>query len=265
MVALLMFLAFQFIGQAAVQTMAFLNHSHDPIGDSVAWALAISSLATIAAMLLMSPFRMIDDYKRVGCSNKDAIMALVILLLSIVAATAINDKIDRIFNLDMANEYKQLFNKLLSSPVGIVAICLLGPVSEEMVFRGGVMKPLLQRKVRPWTAILASAALFAVVHGNLVQMIFALMMGVVMGVIYYRTQSLILTSVAHIANNSVSALILLKYPELDNWNPEQMLGPIMFYILVAVIVVALYVLIRHFWHNTSDMEGKFVLDHTFKI
>lgn len=265
MVAILMYLAFQFMGQATVQTVAFLNHSNDPVGDSLAWALTISSIVTIIAMLLLPPYKILDEYKRVGCSGKYMAIGLIVLLLTLMAAIAINDQVDRVFGLEMGNEYEEIFDRLIKSPVGLLAICVLGPICEEIVFRGGVMKPLLQRKVNPWTAIWVSAIIFAVVHGNLVQMIYALMVGLVMGIIYYRTASLILTSVAHIINNSVSAWVLLTHPEWNDLDPETIFGPLMFYILLFVLIFAVVVLLRHFWYKTSDMKGKFEIDNIYKL
>ena len=265
MVAILMYLACQFMGQATVQTVAFLNHSNDPVGDSLAWALTISSIVSIIAMVVLPPYKILDDYKRVGCSKKNVAIAMVVLMLTLIFATALNDKVDRVFGLEMGNEYEKIFNTLIKSPVGLIAICLLGPVCEEIVFRGGVMKPLLQRKVKPWTAIWVSAIIFAVVHGNLVQMLYALMVGLVMGIIYYRTASLILTSIAHIINNSVSAWILLNHPEWNDLNPETIFGPLMYYVLLVVLAVAVVMLLRHFWYKTSDMKRKFEIDNIYKL
>lgn len=89
-------------------------------------------------------------------------------------------------------------------------VCVLAPVFEELLCRGIILRGLLTR-MRPGWAILLSAALFAVMHGNVWQGFGALVLGALLGYAYYRTGSLFLTMLMHAANN-VFSLILLKTP-----------------------------------------------------
>ena len=70
----------------------------------------------------------------------------------------------------------------------LIYSCLLAPVCEELCFRW-----MLLRRLRPWGdgfALCASALLFALVHGNLYQMIYAFAVGMVLGGILLRTGSI---------------------------------------------------------------------------
>ena len=60
---------------------------------------------------------------------------------------------------------EQQFDALQSGWLGIVAITLLGPILEELLFRGGATKALLER-YSPRKAIFLSALLFGVFHLN---------------------------------------------------------------------------------------------------
>jgi len=78
----------------------------------------------------------------------------------------------------------------------------VGPVSEEIIFRGIIMKALLQRTL-PAIAIAASAAIFAVFHVSVAHMPAAFTLGLAVGYSYYFTRSLVPGMVGHAAWNLV--------------------------------------------------------------
>ena len=88
----------------------------------------------------------------------------------------------------------------------LVYSCLLDPVCEELCFRG-----MLLRRLRPWGdgfALCASALLFALVHGNLYQMLYAFAVGLVLGGIFLYTGNLKGCMLLHVGVNFVSAGLL---------------------------------------------------------
>ena len=88
----------------------------------------------------------------------------------------------------------------------LVYSCLLAPVCEELCFRWMIL-----RRLRPWGdgfALCASALLFALVHGNLYQMIYAFAVGMVLGGILLRTGSIKGCILLHAGANFVSAGLL---------------------------------------------------------
>ena len=87
---------------------------------------------------------------------------------------------------------------------GIIAIAVVGPVVEELVFREAILGHLLRGGVDKWSAIIVSALLFGVVHGNPIQIPFAIAVGLIFGLIYYRMRNVVLTSIIHIVNNSIA-------------------------------------------------------------
>ena len=96
--------------------------------------------------------------------------------------------------------------ELLSSPLGLIAIGILLPIAEEMLFRGAVLHSLLdwdKLRSKPWLAILLSAVFFGLFHLNPAQMPTAFLMGWFLGWLCYRTGSLIPGMVVHIFNNSL--------------------------------------------------------------
>lgn len=97
---------------------------------------------------------------------------------------------------------------LARRPLGILAIALLGPMAEEVCFRGAIIGGMLRDGRHPWSAIVVSAVLFGLIHLNPAQIPFATAMGVVFGMLYVRTGSLLLPMLVHIVNNTASVVTI---------------------------------------------------------
>lgn len=114
----------------------------------------------------------------------------------------------------MPESYEQVFSGIMSKPSGYLAVGILAPLVEEVVFRGAVLRRLLQAfggKLH-WLAIFISAVLFGLVHGNLAQFIHALILGCVLGWMYYRTQSVVPGIVLHWVNNTIAYVTFYMMP-----------------------------------------------------
>ena len=99
----------------------------------------------------------------------------------------------------MPKAMEQLFEDIMREPLGYVAIGIVSAVAEEVVFRGAVLRRLLDMSDERWhwAAIIASALIFGGVHGNVPQFIHAALMGLILGWMYYRTRSIIPGIVFH--------------------------------------------------------------------
>ena len=104
--------------------------------------------------------------------------------------------------------------QLLSNYWGYLAIGLLAPLAEEIVFRGAVLRTLLT-SMKPWTAIAVSALIFGAIHMNPAQIPFAFLAGILLGWMYWRTGSILPGMAYHWANNSVAYIIYRAYPDPD--------------------------------------------------
>lgn len=78
--------------------------------------------------------------------------------------------------------------------------CILGPIVEELVYRGFVLHSF--QKYGKMFALIVSAALFGIMHGNLPQGIFAFGVGLILGYVAME-YSLIWSMALHIINNMI--------------------------------------------------------------
>ncbi len=82
---------------------------------------------------------------------------------------------------------------------------IAAPVVEKILFRGIVFRSM--RKFSPaWAAILMSSVLFGVYHLNIVQAVYATLMGVAAGILYERKRNLLFPILVHFANNLITML-----------------------------------------------------------
>ena len=119
--------------------------------------------------------------------------------------------------IEMDENTEQIFASLMKEPWGYVAIGALAPLAEEVVFRGAILRTLLgiMSKKNHWVAIMISAAIFGAVHGNQAQFINALLMGLILGWMYYRTGSLVPGILLHWVNNTMAYVLTNIMPQSD--------------------------------------------------
>lgn len=119
--------------------------------------------------------------------------------------------------LEMDETTGRIFEGLLKEPWGYVAVGILAPLTEEVVFRGAILRTLLgmMSKRNHWVAIMISAAIFGAVHGNAAQFVNALFMGLLLGWMYYRTRSLVPGILLHWVNNTMAYILTNLLPQTD--------------------------------------------------
>ena len=91
---------------------------------------------------------------------------------------------------------------------GLITVVIVGPVTEELLFREAIAGEMLRRGAAPWLAIGVSALAFSAAHLNLAQGCYAFPLGILLGIIYYKTGGIVLTSLLHILNNGIVAFQL---------------------------------------------------------
>lgn len=160
----------------------------------------ISSILTIVIFLWRkwSPFH--RDYVK---TRPWAVIAWVILLAlgSILPLEWIYEQTGMV----MPEHYVRIFTAIMGERWGYLALGILAPVAEEMVFRGAILRTLLSvfKDKMAWFAIFISALLFGVVHGNILQGLHATFIGLLLGWMYHRSGSIIPGVVYHWVNNTV--------------------------------------------------------------
>ncbi len=107
-------------------------------------------------------------------------------------------------------EYDKMVSGVSGASVSFVllfAVCFAAPIGEEILFRGLIQKYTLiffnklMNKIAVICTILFQALLFGIYHGNIIQGIYAFVMGILLGFLAAKFGSLIPGIIFHIAIN----------------------------------------------------------------
>ena len=98
--------------------------------------------------------------------------------------------------------YEQVAEKQFALPLwaGIILYGMVSPLAEEIVFRG-IVYNRLRRQYTRGIAIVGSALIFGVYHGNVVQALYGFVLGILIAVLYEKYASFIAPVILHSAAN----------------------------------------------------------------
>ncbi|WP_311245325.1 MULTISPECIES: type II CAAX endopeptidase family protein [unclassified Microbacterium] len=126
----------------------------------------------------------------------------------------------------------------MDSPVWLVLLTgiLLAPIGEEALIRG-IAYPVLRRHWPVMAAAVLSAVVFALLHGNLVQIALTVPLGVLLALVYEHSQRLWPVIAMHVLFNVASTLTPPAFVSAIA-NPFMIVG------FAAMVVLSMYALAR---------------------
>ena len=206
--AVLLYLALQTVCSViAVLVTSFSGNVLNVASWGLSLSLLISAAVTSTLLLTIRQWGLRNAYSSVGCSTPMAVVGVAACLCCLFAFNLFCEFIP------LPDLMADTFTGMASTWIGVLALGVAGPVCEELVCRGGIMEPLLRKGVNGWIAVVVSALVFGLLHGNPAQIPFACLVGIVFGIIYWRTRSLFITTLCHIVNNLVSVWLMRQYGE----------------------------------------------------
>ena len=123
-------------------------------------------------------------------------------------------------------------------------VLLIGPISEELIFRGAILDRLYLA-FPFWTANLLQALLFGIYHMNLVQGIYAFVLGAVLGLVRVSTGTISASIGTHIIFNATSYVLQLVFPSGKK---------ISIVIFVGVYLLATLLFADGLWYTKNKYE-----------
>ena len=179
--------------------------------------LVVASVMGSIVTIGLFAWRKWSPFSRVYIKSKPWITLIWVVLLSIGTILP-SEWIQEQMDLQMPKNMEQMFSAILREPWGYAAIGILAPIAEEMVFRGAVLRKLLDMfsPRQHWIPIIISALIFGAFHGNMAQLPHAMFIGLILGWMYYRTGSIVPGVVLHWVNNTVAYLLFHLIPQLND-------------------------------------------------
>lgn len=232
------------------------------VTDAMAWGLFLSAINMLLFIHLTRLFRL-----RMSIFASIARRPLVFsTFLVFTSMFALNIFVQWFPLEDMLTDQ---FEGLTHTLLGAFTISVLAPVLEEVMFRGAIQGYMMRRFRRPWLAIVVAGLVFGIFHMNPVQVVYASLLGIIFGWIYYRTRSLLSVIVGHVLNNTIATITMLFFADTseteliaENFSPvaETAMEVMMFLGFAAVSVFLAIKLHRMLppvqvpWSDACDVE-----------
>ncbi len=185
---------------------------------------------------------------------------LLLGLVLLVPGLQILSSILTTFSASLFPGWMEFYEKLMEnagfsnnslSPLLILYAVLLGPIEEELTFRGVIFSSA--KKALPfWAANVFQALLFGIFHMNLIQGIYAFFIGLFLGFISGRSGSIYFSIFLHILFNSWGTFV-----SSDSFIYRNPIFTLLFFLLSVICGVWGFVL---FYKNTSPADVKHLPD-----
>ena len=168
--------------------------------------LLLNESAILITPLAYSKIRANNLYTQVGFGTKIGVAQILIAIATAFATIMAFSPIAEAFvwlvrlsgyNVDALTTMQ--INSAGTLVVGILFMCVLPAICEELLYRGMLSRAFGDNGVVK--GILLSAFFFAIMHGNPVQLVHQFFLGAVCAVLYYMTRSIWIPVIVHLCNN----------------------------------------------------------------
>ena len=132
---------------------------------------------------------------------------LAVIGITIFLSIGLNNVICMSPLVQMSEEFQNASDAFYGSSFGmeLLGSALITPFLEELLHRG-VVFGRLRRRMNMWQAVILSALIFAVLHFNIVQFIYAFLLGIVFALFVEKTGQLYPAVIAHIVANGIAVI-----------------------------------------------------------
>jgi len=119
------------------------------------------------------------------------------------------------------NERISSFLKM-KSPVDLVKmlffLAVFPAIAEEVFFRGVLQRLMILLTKRPWVGIVITGIIFSALHGQYLGFLPRLVLGILLGALYWYSGSLWPGIIAHFFNNATQVILVYYNPHIEEKN-----------------------------------------------
>lgn len=168
---------------------------------------------------------------------------VLIILLGMSAASGLAKLVNLIQLDNIVGSYEQVNNSFMNNPMifQILSLCIAAPLVEELIYRLLVYLRL-KEYMDTSMAVLVSALIFGVIHGNLVQGLYAGILGIILCYVYERYDTFLAPVLLHMTANT-TALVMSYLPLSTRISENIVLRVLVMFIELALLAGCLYQMI----------------------
>lgn len=130
-----------------------------------------------------------------------------VIIIALCLSVSLNNIICMSPLVEASTEYENASNAFYGSTIWLEVLGsgLITPILEEMLHRG-VVYTRLRRMTGVWPSVIISALIFAILHFNVVQFVYALLLGIVFALLVEKTGKLYIAVLAHMVANTLAVI-----------------------------------------------------------
>ncbi len=211
----------------------------------------LAYLATFISVFFLV-FKKIDKtefWASLNISKVKIGLLLMIIPISISGSIVIEPMVSW---LPMPDFMRELFkNMIKTNAFSMATVVIAAPILEEFIFRGIILKGFL-KNYSPSKAIIWSAVLFGLVHMNPWQFIGATAIGLIIGWLYWKSNSLIPGIILHFVNNLSASLMYFYSSNIEGTARDFVNNDNLYfsvYLVAILVLVAAYYYIKKIYPN----------------
>ena len=168
--------------------------------------LLINFLLAIFTAIIFIPL-LIKNYKKQNIKNyKLNIKKIILLILMGILLSVFYNTF--MFYLNKYLFHTNLFDKNNKILITLLSTGIIGPIIEELMFRGIVYNEA-KNKYNNKKAIIITTIIFAILHVNFMQIIYAFIMGLIFIKVYEESKNIKAPIILHMASNITTTLYLI--------------------------------------------------------
>jgi Predicted metal-dependent membrane protease len=172
--------------------------------------MLISEIICLVVMLLF----WIMDRKKL--EKKTESLSFVKILLIIFMSIGLNVIVTGILSFtgleNLFPNHSEIMDTMNQAPfwMQVMLAVILAPLVEELCFRG-IVYNRLRKNLSLWPSVIIQAVFFGIIHLNMLQFLYATIVGIVFGLMYHKTKSIWAVIIGHMLFNLTSIIVGLLY------------------------------------------------------
>jgi uncharacterized protein len=229
--------------------------------------LTQSSITLLVVYVLVFVLAILYGWRRIKRENPEEKLLRLkktwvgVFAISMVPTFALLFMLDPIVNLiPMPDWLYRIFAQLLGeqSLSTFIMLCVAAPILEELIFRGIILQGFL-KNYSPQKAIIWSSVLFGLVHLNPWQFIPAVLLGIFIGWIYWKSRSILPCIFIHFVANSSSyfSSFFIDIESTKNLTTQELIGNNILYfslLLLSLFLIIASVKLLNFHFSKNEKQ-----------
>ena len=197
------------------------------------WAISLVNIIAFGGAIALGLVLNRLSFWKAYAFSPPRLLQIICMIVMVLGADVLLSEADNVFRsvLPPPEFLREALKEVFSGEGDLISriflLVVVAPITEELLFRGLILRGLLSR-FSPTMAILLTGLLFGAVHVNPWQFISATCLGLIFGWLYVRTGKLLLAILAHALSNGIFVAVSAMSFDVPGLTTEPEPGHVVF-------------------------------------